>query len=157
MSDPKWGVDPGTTPPTRDDAWFPPPAPSYTPAQPWQHPMQHGPSSGPAPTGPEPLASADLASTPASTSPSLQRRGGSHGRRAHWLLRWAGDGDRGQGGAGLGQFLRQARAWTLAHLDELQPDVLEADRACKTTGSPDSLIAERLILTIAGRARRLGL
>jgi DNA polymerase-3 subunit delta len=55
------------------------------------------------------------------------------------------------------EFLRQARAWTLDHLDTLQPEVLEADRACKQTGSPDGLIAERLALTIAGRARRLGL
>ena len=55
------------------------------------------------------------------------------------------------------EFLRQARAWTLAELDRLQPDVLAADRACKTTGSPDHLIAERLALQIAGRARRLGL
>ncbi len=55
------------------------------------------------------------------------------------------------------EFLRQARAWTLAHLDQLQPDVLEADRLCKQTGSPDQLIAERLALSIAGRARRLGL
>ena len=55
------------------------------------------------------------------------------------------------------EFLRQARAWTLPHLDRLQPDLLEADRACKQTGSPDRLIAERLAMTIAGRARRLGL
>lgn len=55
------------------------------------------------------------------------------------------------------EFLRQARAWTLPHLDQLQPEVLAADRACKTAGSPDELIAERLALTIAGRARRLGL
>lgn len=55
------------------------------------------------------------------------------------------------------EFLRQARAWTLPHLDTVQPDVLAADKACKSTGSPDSLIAERLALTIAGRARRLGL
>ena len=55
------------------------------------------------------------------------------------------------------EFLRQARAWTLDQLDSLQPDVLDADRACKHTGSPDTLIAERLALTIAGRARRLGL
>lgn len=55
------------------------------------------------------------------------------------------------------EFLRQARAWTLDHLDTLQPELLEADRACKQTGSPDQLIAERLALTIAGRARRLGL
>jgi DNA polymerase-3 subunit delta len=55
------------------------------------------------------------------------------------------------------EFLRQARAWTLDQLDSLQPEVLDADRACKQTGSPDGLIAERLALTIAGRARRLGL
>ncbi len=55
------------------------------------------------------------------------------------------------------EFLRQARAWTLDDLDRLQPEVLAADRLCKTAGSPDSLIAERLALTIAGRARRLGL
>ena len=55
------------------------------------------------------------------------------------------------------EFLRQARAWTPAELDKLQPDVLEADRACKTSGSPDALLAERLLLSIAGRAKRLGL
>ena len=35
--------------------------------------------------------------------------------------------------------------------------VLGADKACKQTGSPDQLIAERLAFSIAGRARRLGL
>ncbi|OYX35555.1 MAG: DNA polymerase III subunit delta [Caulobacterales bacterium 32-69-10] len=55
------------------------------------------------------------------------------------------------------EFLRQLRAWKLTDLDGLQPEVLEADRACKTTGYPDGLIAERLALTIAARARRLGL
>lgn len=55
------------------------------------------------------------------------------------------------------EFLRQARSWTLDQLDKLQPEVLDADRACKQTGSPDALIAERLALSIAGRARRLGL
>jgi len=55
------------------------------------------------------------------------------------------------------EFLRQARTWTLAELDRIQPEILTADRACKTTGSPDRLIAERLALTVAGRARRLGL
>jgi DNA polymerase-3 subunit delta len=55
------------------------------------------------------------------------------------------------------EFLRQARAWSLDQLDALQPELLEADLACKQTGSPDPLIAERLALTIAGRARRLGL
>ncbi|HEY9235192.1 MAG TPA: DNA polymerase III subunit delta, partial [Phenylobacterium sp.] len=55
------------------------------------------------------------------------------------------------------EFLRQARSWSLEELDRLQPEVLAADKACKTASSPDSLIAERLALTIAGRARRLGL
>jgi DNA polymerase-3 subunit delta len=55
------------------------------------------------------------------------------------------------------EFLRQARAWTLPLLDDVQPEVLGADKACKTAGAPDHLIAERLALTIAGRARRLGL
>jgi len=49
------------------------------------------------------------------------------------------------------------RNWSLDELDRLQPEVLAADRACKTAGSPDRLIAERLALTVAGRARRLGL
>lgn len=55
------------------------------------------------------------------------------------------------------EFLRQARAWTLEHLLTLHPEVLAADMACKTAGAPDHLLAERLALTIAGRARRLGL
>jgi DNA polymerase-3 subunit delta len=55
------------------------------------------------------------------------------------------------------EFLRQARSWSLEELDRIQPEILAADRACKTTGSPDRLIAERLALTVAGRARRLGL
>jgi DNA polymerase-3 subunit delta len=55
------------------------------------------------------------------------------------------------------EFLRQARAWDLGPLSEIQPDLLAADRACKQTGSPDHLIAERLALTIAAKARRLGL
>lgn len=55
------------------------------------------------------------------------------------------------------EFLRQARTWTLAEIDRIQPDVLSADQACKQTGAPDRLISERLALAIAGRARRLGL
>jgi DNA polymerase-3 subunit delta len=52
---------------------------------------------------------------------------------------------------------RQARAWGLADLDQTQPDLLAADIACKQAGAPDELIAERLALTIAARARRLRL
>ena len=55
------------------------------------------------------------------------------------------------------EVLRQVRAWSLDRLDDLQPELLAADLACKTTGSPDVLIAERLAMSIAGRARRLGL
>ncbi len=55
------------------------------------------------------------------------------------------------------EFLRQLRAWKLADLEALSTEVLEADYACKQTGSPDHLISERLALSIAGRARRLGL
>jgi DNA polymerase-3 subunit delta len=55
------------------------------------------------------------------------------------------------------EFLRQARVWELGPLAELQPELLAADRACKQTGSPDQLIAERLALTIAAKAKRLGL
>ena len=55
------------------------------------------------------------------------------------------------------EFLRQLRGWSPGALETLQPELFEADLACKTTGSPDGLIAERLALNIAGRAKRLGL
>ena len=55
------------------------------------------------------------------------------------------------------EFTRQMKSWTLADLDRLQREVLEADRACKSSGAPDHLISERLALGIAGRAKRLGL
>jgi DNA polymerase-3 subunit delta len=55
------------------------------------------------------------------------------------------------------EFLRQARAWGLHDLDQVQQDVLDADKACKTAGSPDQLLSERLMLSIAQKARRLGL
>ena len=55
------------------------------------------------------------------------------------------------------EFTRQLRAWSLADLDGLQGEVLDADRACKSSGAPDHLISERLALSIAGRAKRLGL
>ena len=45
----------------------------------------------------------------------------------------------------------------LAALDEVLDSINTADVATKTTGLPDQLIAERLLLEIAGRARRLGL
>ena len=55
------------------------------------------------------------------------------------------------------EFLRQIAKWRLADLDTLQPEILDADRACKRAGAPDGLLAERLAMTVAGRARRLGL
>lgn len=55
------------------------------------------------------------------------------------------------------EVIRQARAWSLRELDTLQPDVHAADRACKQSGAPAALLAERLVMSIAARARRLGL
>ena len=55
------------------------------------------------------------------------------------------------------EMLRQARAWRLELLDEVLDSVNAADVATKTTGMPDQLIAERLLLEIAVKARRLGL
>lgn len=55
------------------------------------------------------------------------------------------------------EFLRQLRGWSPSALEQLQPELFEADLACKSTGSPDGLIAERLALSIATRAKRLGL
>jgi DNA polymerase-3 subunit delta len=55
------------------------------------------------------------------------------------------------------EFQRQARGWPLVELDKLPQEILAADQACKTAGAPDQLISEHLALSIAGRARRLGL
>ncbi len=55
------------------------------------------------------------------------------------------------------EMLRQARAWRLEVLDEVQDSVNAADVATKTTGMPEALIAERLLLEISARARRMGL
>ncbi len=54
-------------------------------------------------------------------------------------------------------FLRQLRAWTQPELQSAQADILVADQTCKQALAPDILIAERLTLTVASRARRLGL
>ena len=99
------------------------------------------------------------------TGPAAVRAAGMHLaklRRVLTLARSGADMKEAAKSAGVfwkqeREFLRQARAWTLHELDRIQPDVLEADRACKQAGSPDALIAERLLLSIAGRARRLGL
>ncbi len=55
------------------------------------------------------------------------------------------------------EMLRQARAWRLEALDAVMDSVNAADVASKSTGLPDQLIAERLLLEISARARRLGL
>ncbi|MDC7683032.1 DNA polymerase III subunit delta [Asticcacaulis sp. BYS171W] len=55
------------------------------------------------------------------------------------------------------EFLRQARAWSDFHIDPLSKEMIDTDKACKSTGMPDLLIAERLYMSIAGRAKRLGL
>jgi len=53
--------------------------------------------------------------------------------------------------------LRQAQAWNFETLDALAGDMIEADKACKSTGMPDLLVSERLYLQIAGKAARAGL
>ena len=55
------------------------------------------------------------------------------------------------------EILRQTRAWRLELLDEVQDSINTADIATKTTGLPEALIAERLLLEIAARAKRMGL
>lgn len=55
------------------------------------------------------------------------------------------------------EILRQVRSWAIDDIDRVQVSVNEADLASKTTGMPDALIAERLLLEISARARRLGL
>lgn len=55
------------------------------------------------------------------------------------------------------EFLRQARAWSPALIDSLSGELIEADKQCKSTGMPDALIAERLYMSIAARAKRSGL
>lgn len=55
------------------------------------------------------------------------------------------------------EMLRQARSWRLDALDEVVASINTADIATKTTGMPEHLIAERLLLEIGARARRMGL
>lgn len=55
------------------------------------------------------------------------------------------------------EFVRQIARWRLTDLDAVQPELLDADRRCKTAGAPDDLISERAAMAVAGRARRLGL
>jgi len=55
------------------------------------------------------------------------------------------------------EMLRQARVWRLEDLERVLDSVNTADLATRTTGMPEALIAERLLLEIAARARRMGL
>jgi DNA polymerase-3 subunit delta len=55
------------------------------------------------------------------------------------------------------EFLRQMNVWTRGELERCQGDILIADESCKRSLAPDCMIAERLAVTIATRARRLGL
>ncbi len=64
MSDSGWNIDPGVSPPTRDDAWFP----AADRPSPWGDPPPGAP--------PFPAAPQFPASTPVSSPPSLQHRGG---------------------------------------------------------------------------------
>lgn len=52
---------------------------------------------------------------------------------------------------------RQVRSWTETDLLAVQARIIEADIACKTTGSPDLLLTERLYMTVAAQAKRAGL
>ena len=55
------------------------------------------------------------------------------------------------------EITRQVRAWPDAELLTIQLRVLETDAQCKSAGSPDLMLAERLYLSIAATARRVGL
>jgi len=55
------------------------------------------------------------------------------------------------------EFTRQTRAWAIPDLDSVHAQTFAAEEACRRTGAPGSLIAERLSFSIAARAQRLGL
>ncbi len=55
------------------------------------------------------------------------------------------------------EFVRQSGAWREDSLASVQADILAADSACKQSGAPDRLIAERLAFDVSAFARRLGL
>jgi DNA polymerase-3 subunit delta len=55
------------------------------------------------------------------------------------------------------EFQRQCQAWSDNRLMDIQAEIYEADRQCRTTGQPQQLLAERMLLSIAGKAKRLGL
>lgn len=55
------------------------------------------------------------------------------------------------------EMLRQVKLWAGRDIDAVTEALIQAEIRTKTTGLPDRLIAERLFLEIAARARRLGL
>lgn len=55
------------------------------------------------------------------------------------------------------EILRQVRSWRHEDLAIVLENTIECELACKTAGSPDALLAERLLLEVSARARRLGL
>ena len=55
------------------------------------------------------------------------------------------------------EMLRQVKGWRDEVLGPIAIELIDTDRLTKTTGMPDALIAERLYLSIASRAKRLGL
>jgi DNA polymerase-3 subunit delta len=55
------------------------------------------------------------------------------------------------------EVVRQSHVWTLERLEGPQARILDCERACKRTGAPQRLLVERLAVTIADQARRLGL
>lgn len=72
MNESEWNIDPGLSPPTRDDAWFP--AANTSPAPPPQ--FTAPPWGDPSPGTPPPASPRFPASTPVPSPPSLQHRGG---------------------------------------------------------------------------------
>lgn len=89
MNESGWNIDPGVSPPTREDAWFPgatpagpanptppPPPAAWAAPSPEPSPGTWTPSSSEPPAGP-PMPPAQFpVSTPAPLPPSLRRRGG---------------------------------------------------------------------------------
>ncbi|MDO1559089.1 DNA polymerase III subunit delta [Brevundimonas sp. 2R-24] len=99
------------------------------------------------------------------SGPAAVRAAGQHLARLHRVMVLA------KSGAGLKEaakaagvfwkqereFLRQVNGWTPSEIEAVRLEITEADRACKRAGSPDALLAERLFLMIALKARRQGL
>ncbi len=54
----------------------------------------------------------------------------------------------------MGALRVQLRHWTRPDVERALDALLEAERQCKTTGQPDQLLAERVLLSLARRATR---